>query len=94
MSFKTTHSVQYWESLEHLTAYAKIPKHLKAWRKFNQLARSTDAVGFYHETYLVEPDTSENVYINMPKFGLGRTKTTVPVTARRETLKQRLEAKE
>ena len=48
-------SVQYWRDFESLTRWARASdnEHLPGWRMFNQLARRTDAVGVYHETYLV-----------------------------------------
>jgi hypothetical protein len=29
-------------------------------------------VGIWHETYEIAPGQYENVYVNMPKFGLGK----------------------
>jgi hypothetical protein len=71
---RTTILVQYWRSLEQLLAYAadKQASHLPAWKAFNQtLGRSGD-VGVWHETYRVSPGHYENIYVNMPAFGLGK----------------------
>lgn len=64
--------IQYWRSYEHLMAYARSAKHehLPAWRAFNRLARTTDAVGIYHETYRVAAGQWEAIYGAMPDIGL------------------------
>ena len=74
---RTTIMVQYWKSFEHLEAYAKNinAEHLPEWRKFNQKARQSGAVGVWHETYRVSQGNYENIYVNMPKFGLGKVGT-------------------
>ncbi|MBN3801757.1 DUF4188 domain-containing protein [Paraburkholderia sp. Ac-20336] len=71
---RTTIAVQYWRSLEQLRAYAANPaaEHLPAWRAFNRLSGTRGDVGIWHETYLVTAGSFENVYVNMPRFGLGR----------------------
>jgi hypothetical protein len=35
-------------------------------------ARVDGRVGVWHETYVVEPGNYENIYVNMPPFGLGK----------------------
>jgi hypothetical protein len=71
---RTTIMVQYWRSIEQLMAYAKDreAKHLPAWKAFNQAVGTNGDVGIWHETYSVSPGTYENVYVNMPAFGLGK----------------------
>lgn len=66
--------VQYWRSMEQLIAYAhnRDAQHLPAWRDFNQAVGTDGAVGIWHETYAISPGTYENVYVNMPPFGLAR----------------------
>lgn len=83
---------QQWESFEHLEAYAKAPqhKHLPAWREFNRSVRGNDAVGIYHETYLVDPTTAEAVYVNMPPLGLGAAFGTQPAEGLHRTAPGRL----
>jgi len=54
--------LQYWRSTEHLMAYAK----------FNRAIGVNGSVGIWHETYKIAPGGYENVYVNMPPFGLGR----------------------
>ena len=66
--------VQYWRSMEQLLAYAKNKEaqHLPAWQSFNRAVGTDSSVGIWHETYAASPGTYENVYVNMPLFGLGR----------------------
>lgn len=71
---RTTISVQYWRSFEHLEAYAKNKDlvHFPAWKKFNLKVRQSGAVGVWHETYKISKGNYENIYVNMPLFGLGK----------------------
>jgi hypothetical protein len=66
--------LQYWRSTEHLMAYAtsKTAVHLPAWQAFNKAIGTDGSVGIWHETYKVAPGNYENIYVNMPPFGLGR----------------------
>ncbi|WP_027820913.1 DUF4188 domain-containing protein [Paraburkholderia bannensis] len=82
---RTTIAVQYWRSLEQLRAYAANPEaeHLPAWRAFNRLLRTRGDVGIWHETYLVSAGSFENVYVNMPRFGLGKAGELNPSRDRR-----------
>jgi hypothetical protein len=91
---RTTIMVQYWESPEKLIAYAKASdaEHLPAWRAFNRAAKKSGAVGIWHETYVIDPGKSENVYVNMPAFGFGKVGTLQPATGKRNTATARLEA--
>ncbi len=77
-------SVQYWESGEKLFGYAhdRAGEHFPAWGAFNRRARDNDAVGIWHETYLVKPEDCENIYRDMPAFGLGAAIGLSPATAR------------
>jgi len=71
---RTTIMVSYWRSMDHLLDYAKLrsAEHLPAWRAFNQHIGMNGDVGIWHETYRVRPGDYENVYLNMPEFGLGK----------------------
>jgi hypothetical protein len=71
---RTAILVQYWRSMDHLLAYAKARDlaHLPAWQRFNKAVGTDGTVGIWHETYVVKPGAYENVYVNMPAFGLGR----------------------
>lgn len=84
--------VQYWESSEKLLDYAKArdSEHLPAWKAFNNAAMKTNAVGIWHETYVVQKGMAENMYVNMPTFGFGKVGTLVPAVGTRKSAKARL----
>ena len=73
LSGRITLLVQYWESAEKLFAFAhdREGTHFPAWSEFNRKARDNHAVGIWHETYLLKPEDCENIYRDMPPFGLG-----------------------
>ncbi len=75
--------VQYWRSMDALLSYAKGREsaHLPAWQEFNRRVGSDGTVGIWHETYLVQPGTYENIYANMPPFGLGKVGALVDARA-------------
>jgi len=74
---RTVIMVQYWRSMERLLAYAKDKnaEHLPAWQAFNQSVGTDGSVGIWHETYAASPGTYENIYVNMPAFGLAKAGT-------------------
>ena len=84
--------VQYWESAEHLERYAraKDKAHFPAWVDFRKRLARSDAVGIWHETYVVQPGSYENVYVNMPRFGLGKIGDLVPAQGPHATARGRL----
>jgi len=71
---RTTIMLQYWRSMDQLLSYAKDRNsaHLPAWKAFNQAIATSGDVGVWHETYSVRPGSYENIYVNMPPFGLGK----------------------
>ncbi|PAP75686.1 DUF4188 domain-containing protein [Rubrivirga marina] len=73
-------AVQYWRSFDHLHAYARArdAAHLPAWQAYNRAARGNDAVGVWHETFLVRAGEYEAVYRNMPTYGLAKAAEAVP----------------
>ena len=89
---RTTIMVQYWRSTEQLLAYAKIreAEHLPAWQAFNKAIGTNGSVGIWHETYAISPGKYENVYVNMPPFGLGRVGTLQAASGRRQSAADRL----
>lgn len=93
---RTTLMVQYWRSVEQLLAYAraKESEHLPAWRAFNQAVGTSGSVGVWHETYLAGPGTYENIYVNMPPFGLGKVGSVYPATGGRQSAAARLGSRE
>ena len=74
---RTVLVLQYWRSMEQLLAYAKNrqARHLPAWQAFNKAVGTNGSVGIWHETYAVSPGRYENIYVNMPAFGLGKAGT-------------------
>ncbi|MEI7786972.1 MAG: DUF4188 domain-containing protein [Betaproteobacteria bacterium] len=86
--------VQYWRSMEQLLAYAKSKdaEHLPAWRSFNQAVGTDGSVGIWHETYQVTAGGYESVYVNMPRFGLGRAGMLQPASGGRQSASGRLGA--
>ena len=86
--------VQYWRSMDQLLAYAKSKnaEHLPAWHAFNRSVGTDGAVGIWHETYSVSPGTYENVYVNMPPFGLGKAGTLQPACGGKQSAAGRLNA--
>ncbi|MCW4645647.1 DUF4188 domain-containing protein [Bacillus safensis] len=87
---RTTAMIQYWKSTDDLLAYAKLEKHLAAWKEFNQRARNNDAVGIYHETYQIQAGSYESIYVNMPSYGLGQAKPPISISNGQQTAKERL----
>lgn len=48
-------------------------EHFPAWKAFNLKARQSGVVGVWHETYKISQGSYENIYVNMPLFGLGKS---------------------
>ncbi len=90
---RTILMLQYWRSMEQLLAYAKNKdaEHLPAWRAFNKSVGTNGSVGIWHETYAVSPGSYENIYANMPSFGLGRVGALQPVSGHRDSASGRLQ---
>jgi hypothetical protein len=86
---------QYWKSFEALEAYAKArdKAHLPARQAFNNAVASNGDAGIWHETYVVEPGRYENIYNNMPPYGLGAVGRVVDAVGARQAARQRLKAK-
>jgi len=84
--------LQYWSSFEDLERFARDPgdPHMPAWQRFNREVRRGGAVGIWHETYLVQPNDFEAIYVNMPRFGLAKAAEHVPAIGGRETARRRL----
>src|SRR5471032_3152799 len=89
---RTTVMVQYWRSMDQLLDYAKNreAEHLPAWQAFNKAIGTDGSVGIWHETYAVSPGCYENIYVNMPPFGLGKIGSLQPATGGRQSAATRL----
>ena len=66
-------SVQYWESLDALLAYAadRSGQHFPAWADFYKRVGTNGDVGIWHETYAAPAGAFESMYVNVPPTGLG-----------------------
>lgn len=93
LSGRTIQVVQYWRSVEDLHAYSRSGErlHLPAWRAFNRRARGNDAVGIFHETYVVPASAQESIAVNMPAQGLLAALGSVPVGRRGQSAAHRLD---
>lgn len=90
---RTTIMVQYWESFEKLEAFAsdRTKTHYPAWVDYYKNAQKyKNAVGIWHETYVVKPGQYESIYANMPAFGLGKVFGNSPLTAAGSTSAKRM----
>jgi hypothetical protein len=89
---RTIIQVQYWRSMGQLLDYAKNKdaEHLPAWKNFNRHIAKNASVGIWHETYAAQKGSYENIYHNMPAFGLGRAGQLVPVHGKRDSAQDRL----
>jgi hypothetical protein len=92
---RTAIMIQYWRSLDHLLAYAtsKDAEHLPAWRDFNRSAGRDGSVGVWHETYSISAGRYENIYVNMPSFGLGCAGALEPAVGSMESAAKRFRAR-
>jgi len=86
--------VQYWRSMEQLLAYAKNKdaQHLPAWQAFNRAVGTDGSVGIWHESYAVSAGCYENIYVNMPAFGLANAGLLQPATGGLQSAAERLAA--
>lgn len=84
--------VQYWRSFEKLREYALDPdaRHAPAMKWTNRIVRGSDAVGIWHETYLIRENEYETIYHNMPLTGLGKAGRLHSATAQRKSAAGRL----
>ena len=84
--------VQYWRSMDQLLAYAKNREaaHLPAWQAFNKSVGTDGSVGIWHETYAASAGSYENIYVNMPAFGLGKAGTLQAASGHRKSAEGRL----
>jgi hypothetical protein len=90
--FRSATVVQYWRSFEQLHDYAtnRTREHLPAWTAFNRAAGDQPDVGIWHETYLVRAGEYENIYRDMPPWGLGRATTLADPVGQKRSAKGRL----
>lgn len=84
--------IQYWTDFDALERYARSrnEKHWPAWVAFNKQVGNDGTVGIFHETYAVQGGAYENVYGNMPRFGLGKVAGLVDATGSRNAARDRM----
>jgi hypothetical protein len=85
-------NIQYWRSFDQLHDYAHMRDglHLPAWAEFNRRIGANDAVGIWHETYVVQPGKYEAIHVNMPRFGLLQAFQSEPVIGRLDSARGRM----
>lgn len=90
--FRVHEVIQYWRSFEDLREYALDgdAEHAPAMRWANELLEQTDAVGIWHETYVISGGEYETVYENTPLIGLAKAGDLRPATDQRKTATGRL----
>lgn len=90
--FRVQEVIQYWRSFEDLREYALDGdgEHAPAMRWTNELLKKSDAVGIWHETYVVSGGEYETVYENTPPIGLAKAGNLRPATDQRKTAAGRL----
>ena len=66
--------------------------HFPAWQAFNRAVGTDGSVGIWHETYKASPGTYENVYVNMPAFGLGKAGLLVETMGHLKSASDRLKS--
>ena len=91
--FREITMIQYWRSTEDLERFARQDPNLhpEAWKNFFKRSFKGDAVGIWHETYKVEAGAFENIYGNMPLYGLAKATKAVSVQGKLESMRGRLE---
>jgi hypothetical protein len=95
VGLRTALIIQYWKSFEALEHYARDADqaHWPAWLEFNKRIGNDGSVGIFHETYVVQQEAREAIYVNMPPFGLGAIAGTVSASGTRSEARQRMMSK-
>lgn len=92
-AFRRQLFIMYWRSYEHMHNWAlnKDATHIAGWRMLNKLMKDyPDIIGFWHESYVVQPYQYESFYRNVPTVGLGRAGELLPVKGGMKTAAARL----
>jgi hypothetical protein len=85
-------SLMYFRSHDDLIRYAGDSKktHKPTAKSFFQKIFRNEAIGVWHETFVVPGGNYESLYINMPKFGMGKVLPLVDAHGERATAASRL----
>ena len=92
-SFQLQLFLMYWRSYEHMHDWSlnKYATHIQGWKMLNQLMKDDpDMIGFWHESYVVQPYQYESFYRNVPTVGLGKAGQLNPLQGRMSTGAARL----
>jgi hypothetical protein len=92
-AFRRQLFLMYWRSYEHMHDWVlnKDATHIAGWKQLNQLMKDhPNVLGFWHESYVVQPDQYEAFYRNVPTVGLGKVGKLTPLTGRATTAAARL----
>lgn len=89
-SWRRVTLIQYWKSFDQLEAYAHGRTHLEAWKAFNKNIGDDGSVGIFHESYKIEKGSTEAIYNNMPRIGLGKAYSLASVTKNTQSARDRM----
>ena len=92
-AFRRQLFLMYWRSYEHMHDWAlnKDATHIPGWKMLNKLMKDrSEVMGFWHESYVVQPYQYESFYRNVPAVGLGRAGDLIPIKGRMSTAAVRL----
>ena len=64
-------TLSYWQSIEHLHAFAHSPTHVEGISWWDHYRKEHRDVGIMHETYYAPKGNWETIYENMAPFGMG-----------------------
>ena len=85
--------IQYWKGFDELLSYAHGNTHSMAWKAYNKKINNNGSVGVFHETYKIEKGASESIYNNMPKIGLSKAFSHLPVSKNKDSAIKRMAAR-
>jgi hypothetical protein len=92
-SWRTITLIQYWKGFDELLSYAHGNTHSLAWKDYNIKINNNGSVGVFHETYKIEKGASESIYNNMPKIGLSKALSHIPVSKNKDSAIKRMSVK-
>lgn len=74
-------AMQYWRSLEDLRRFATDPNgsHVSAWKWYNEETDPDGGLGFWAEIYVIDGDSFETFFRNVPAIGVGKFAEMVPI---------------
>ncbi|WP_198665704.1 monooxygenase family protein [Haloprofundus halophilus] len=81
-------AMQYWRSLEDLQRFATEQNgpHVSAWKWYNEKVDPDGGLGFWAELYVVDGDSFETFFRNVPPIGIGKYAKMVPMREHKRRL--------